>query len=90
MPKVNKPLTPREIKKTKKAKLTEEYVMISNISKQMIPIQLRPPTGVDFYAGEQSVPLTKGKSAKFPKSRLRMAQVDNLQKSGMIRVVLSR
>lgn len=81
-----RPMTQREIRKTKKAKLAEEYIMIHNVCKQMVPIQLKPPVGVDFYQGEQTVSLNRGKSARFPKSRLRMTQVENLQKSGMIRV----
>ena len=81
-----RPLTQREIKKAKKEKQREEYITIHNICKQMIPIQLKPPVGVDFFQGEMSVPLRKGKSAKFPKSRLRTTQIENLQKSGMIRI----
>lgn len=85
-----RPLTQREIKKAKKEKQQEEYITVHNICKQMILIQLQAPVGVDFYAGEMSVPLNKGKSAKFPKSRLRMTQIENLQKSGMIRISLAK
>jgi hypothetical protein len=52
----------------------------------MIPIQLKAPVGVDFFAGEQTVSLNRGKSGRFPVSRLRATQVENLQKSGKIRV----
>lgn len=81
-----RPVTQREIRKAKKTRAAEEYVMIHNICKQTVPIQLKPPYGVDFYQGEQTVSLNRGKSARFPKSRLRVTQVDNLRKSGMIRV----
>jgi hypothetical protein len=84
--KPKRPLTQREIRQAKKAKQDEEYIIIHNICKQMVPIQLKAPTGVDFYQGEQTIPLNRGKSAKFPKSRLRMTQITNLQKSRMIRV----
>jgi len=86
MAKPNRPLTQREIRQAKKEKQQEEYVLVHNICKQMIPVQLKPPVGVDFYRGEQTVPLQRGKSAKFPKSRLRMTQIENLQKSGMVRI----
>jgi hypothetical protein len=90
MKKIERPLTQRELRQSKKVKQDEEYILIHNICKQMIPIQLKPPIGVDFYQGEQTVPLNRGKSAKFPKSRLRMTQVENLQKSGMIRIGISK
>jgi len=85
-----RPLTQREIKKAKKDKQAEEYVIIHNVCKQMIPIQLKPPVGIDFFQGEMSVPLNRGKSAKFPKSRLRMTQIENLQKSGMVRISMPK
>lgn len=85
MPK-NRPLTQREIRQQRKEKDSESYVMIHNTSKQSIPIQLRAPTGVDFYVGEQTIPLYPGKSGKFPKSRLIDNQLINLQKAGRIKV----
>jgi len=81
-----RPLTQREIRKSRKEKQEEEYIIIHNICKQMVPIQLKAPIGVDFYRGEQTINLNRGKSAKFPKSRLRMPQITNLQKSRMIKV----
>lgn len=88
--KPQRPLTQREIRQAKKEKQDEEYVIIHNICKQMIPIQLKAPVGVDFYQGEQTIPLNRGKSARFPKSRLRDTQIVNLQKSGMIRVNIAK
>ena len=81
-----RPLTQREIRKVKREIEDERYVIVYNISKQMIPIQLKAPDGVDFYVGEQTVNLNKGKSSRFPLSRLREIQLDNLRKAGRIRV----
>lgn len=85
-----RPLTQREIRQTKRQRENEGFVMIYNISKQLIPIQLRPPVGVDFFQGEQTINLYKGKSGRFPKSRLRDEQLRNLQKSGRIRIEAAR
>lgn len=75
-------------------KITEEeqFVWISNISKQAIPIQLKSPTDkktgkkYDFLIGEQSVPLSAGAKQKFPKSRLYTEQIENLQRDRRIKV----
>lgn len=70
----------------------EQFVWISNISKQAIPIQLKSPvdkkTGkkYDFLIGEQTVPLSAGAKQKFPKSRLYTEQIENLQRDRRIRV----
>jgi hypothetical protein len=83
-----KPLTQRELRKQKKGSETIEYVTIINKSgKQTVPIQLRAPKGVDFFVGEQTVPLYPNKMAKFPKNRLYMEQIMNYEKSGRIRVI---
>lgn len=85
---VSRPLSQNEVK----ARSRDEIVVIYNTSKQSIPIQLRAPmnpkTGkrVGFFTGEQTVSISKGKSSRFPKSRLYMEQVNNLQRSGMVRV----
>lgn len=70
----------------------EQFVWISNISKQAIPIQLKSPidkkTGKkhDFLIGEQTVPLLSGAKQKFPKSRLYNEQIENLQRDHRIKV----
>lgn len=70
----------------------EEVIIIQNVSKQIIAIQLsspvNPKTGkkIGFFVAEQSVSLPRGKSGKFPRARLYMDQITNLQKSGMIKV----
>ena len=75
-----------------KPEIVEEYVWISNISNQSIPIQLKSPTDkktgkkYDFLVGEQSVPLGSGAKQRFPKSRLYTEQIENLQKNRIIRV----
>jgi hypothetical protein len=51
----------------------------------MIPIQLRAPGG-DFYTSEQQVRLNPKMDVQLPKSHLRMDQIENLQKKGLIRV----
>ena len=85
-----RPLTQRELRKAKKQRENEDYIMIYNTSKQLIPIQLKPPLGVDFFQGEQTINLYRGKSGRFPMSRLRGEQLQNLQKSGRIRVETAR
>jgi hypothetical protein len=86
--KEDRPLTQREIRKAKQEKRRgeEKAVIVHNISKQTIPLQLAPPSGVDFYAGEQTISLFRGKSTKLPFSRARMEQLTNLQKAGKIRM----
>ncbi len=81
-------LSQNEIKAAKK----EEIVVVYNTSKQSIAIQLMPPinpkTGkrLGFFTAEQSIMVPRGKSARFPKGRLYMEQINNLQRSGMIRL----
>lgn len=61
-------------------------VRILNISKQMIPLQVRPPGG-DFFIHEQQVRLAVGGSAILPKSYLMDNQIRNLTAKRMIQVV---
>lgn len=58
---------------------------ITNISKQMISIQVKPPQG-DFYAEERQVRLKPGKSVSIPESHLILAQVENLKLKKQITV----
>lgn len=83
------PLTQAQIAARKKlAKQPEQYVTIYNKSRmQTVHIQLRPPAGVPFVVGEQTVPLLPMGSSKFPKSRLMSDQITNLTKSGLLRVL---
>lgn len=63
-----------------------QYIRIYNSSKQMIPIQVRPPKG-DFYTSEQQVFINPGKDVLLPKSHIIDDQVSNLQARKMIKVV---
>lgn len=63
-----------------------ETIRVTNCSKQMIPIQAKPPGG-DFYRNEQQVRIRPGASIELPKSYLMEEQIVNLQKRGMIRVL---
>ena len=60
-------------------------VKIYNKGKQAIRLQVRPPGG-DFYKIEQQIAVNVGKSVILPKSHLLWEQVENLQKSGFLRV----
>ncbi len=68
------------------AKIKDGVLRIYNSSKQMIPIQVKPPGG-DFYTSEQQIRLAPGKDVVLPKSHLRMAQIDNLKRRRMLKVV---
>lgn len=59
---------------------------IYNCSKQLIPLQVRPPGG-DFYTSEQQVRLAPGGDVLLPKTHLRQEQIENLQKRRMIRIL---
>lgn len=60
-------------------------VRVYNCSKQMIPLQIRPP-GSDFYSNEQQVRLLPGKDVLLPKSHLREDQIKNLCAKRMLKV----
>jgi hypothetical protein len=61
-------------------------VRIINNSKQMIPLQMRPP-GTSFYRNEQQIRLNPGKHAMLPYDHLRADQIENLQKKGFIKII---
>ena len=89
-PKQRKPLTQRELRALKKKQTNVEQVVIVNKSKsQTVPIQLKAPPGIDWFVGEQTVPLYPKRMSKFPKSRLYMDQITNYQKQGRIQVIKS-
>ena len=68
------------------SKAKSHVVRIYNNSKQMIPLQVRAP-GSDFYTSEQQVRLSPGEDVLLPKSHLRLEQIENLQKRGMLKIV---
>jgi hypothetical protein len=82
-----RPKTMREIQAEKASSVGKAEVRILNISKQVIPIHLRPPSGVDFYVGAEDVRLYPGKSKMFKKHRLWLPQVDRLKKQQKVQVV---
>lgn len=67
-------------------KPTAHVIRLMNISKQMIPLQVRPPQG-DFYLHEQQVRINPGATVMLPKNHLRSDQLQNLQSRRMIRVI---
>ena len=70
------------------AKKEEKFVTLYNKTKnQPVQVQLRAPSGVDFYIGEQTITLHVGKSAKLPVSRLYKDQVTNHIKAGRLSIV---
>ena len=81
-----RPKTMREIQATK-SKEDRATITLYNKSKQLIPIHLDAPKGVDFYVGAQDIRLRPGQTYKFRRDRVRMAQVERLQKRGMIQVL---
>lgn len=86
--KPKRPLTQRELRQQKQRREDVRYVTIINRSKkQTVPIQLKAPIGVDFFVGEQTVPLYPLRMAKFPENRLYSEQIRNFQKQGRIQVL---
>lgn len=85
---MDRPLTQAEILAKKTIKQKEEFIIITNKTKnQTINIQLRAPENVPFHIGEQCIPLHPQASGKFPKSRLYQEQIQNCQKSGWLTVI---
>lgn len=85
--KVKRPMTVREMQAAKKKKTDRGTITIYNDSKQMVPIHLDAPEGVDFYVGAQDVRLKPGQTYKFRKNRIRMEQITRLRKQGFIQVL---
>lgn len=88
-----RPLTQKEISEIKSR--VSKSVTITNICKQMVPLQLRSPTNsdgkrIDFFIGERTVNLRPGESGSFPEDQLMVEQITNLRKKGMIRVSSKR
>lgn len=62
-----------------------EYVTVTNISGQMIPLQLRPEGG-DFFIHERQARLLAGKSITVPRNYINQGQIDNLRARHEVRV----
>lgn len=63
----------------------EAFVTVTNISNQMVPIQVQPPGG-DFYLEQRQVRLLPGKSVVLPHSHLMDAQLENLRGRQQLRI----
>lgn len=68
------------------AKNKTRIVRIYNNSRQMIPLQVRVP-GSEFYSGESQVRIDPGKDVLLPFNHLRVDQIENLKRRGMIKVI---
>jgi len=84
-------LTQKQIaaqRELQKKKTTKEYVMLYNRSnKHPLPLQLKAPTGIDFYVGDQTVRMSPSERCQFPVSRLYEGQILNLVKAGRLSVL---
>lgn len=60
-------------------------VVITNCSRQLIPIQVRRPKG-DFFYEERQVRLSPGATVTLPKSHLYWAQIENCRARGELSV----
>ena len=61
-------------------------VLITNRSRQMIPLQVKPPKG-DFFYEEHQVRINPGKSVTLPKRYLNWAQIENCRARGDISTI---
>lgn len=67
------------------AKKHSATIRIYNRSKQMIPLQVRPP-GSDFFSNEQQVRIAPGEDVTLPKSYLLPEQIENLTRRRLLTV----
>lgn len=65
---------------------TDKNVTISNRSRQMIPLQAKPPKG-DFFYEEHQIRLNPGATAQIPGRYLNWSQIENCKGRGDIVVV---
>jgi hypothetical protein len=62
----------------------KQMVAITNISRQLIEFQVKPPAG-DFFLNEQQVRLKPAEAVTVPKEYLMWHQVENLTAKRCIR-----
>ncbi len=88
--KVKRPLTQKEIRAKNEAarNKSKETLTIINISKQLVPLQIKKAKGMDFYVSARDVHLHPGKKITLPKHRLWTEQIDRLSKRRLIRVLI--
>jgi len=86
---LNKPKSIKSIQAEKEQDKTKDQarVTITNIGKQLIKIHLNAPKGVDFYIGAEDKDLYPGCTFTFKKHRLRMPQIERLQKMRQIQII---
>ena len=63
-----------------------QNVVITNRTKQMIPIQVRQPEG-DFFYHEHQIRLDPAKTVSLPKRYLNWAQIENCQGRGELAII---
>jgi len=66
-------------------KQDKSNVIVTNRSKQMVPIQAKPPNG-DFFYEEHQLRLAPGKSVTVPRRYLNESQIENCRAKGIISV----
>jgi len=63
-----------------------DIVQLYNCGNQTLPLQAKQPGG-DFYLHEVSIQLQPGKTVRVPKDHLNQAQIGNLCKRGMLKIL---
>lgn len=64
-------------------------IVITNKSRQMLSLQVKPPNG-DFYYEEYQIRIMPGKSTKIPRRYLNWSQIENCRGKGMISISESK
>ena len=64
----------------------DRNTVITNRSRQMIPLQVRPPKG-DFFYEEHQIRLNPGKTVTLPKRYLNQAQIENCRGRGDLTII---
>lgn len=72
--------------KSQAAAAAPEMIRVYNQSKQMVPLQLKPPNG-DFFLHEMQVRIAPGKTVLVPANFLLDHQIQNLSKKRILRIV---
>lgn len=90
-----RPLSIRERQNREQNKEEVVLARITNTSKQMVPIHLRPPIGrngkrIDFYFGAEDKRLSPNKSIVVDLSRTYDSQITRLKQKKMISVIIEQ
>lgn len=65
--------------------MANEQITLTNVSRQMIPVQIKPPNG-DFYLHERQARIMPGKSLTVPLSHVSQGQIENLKARHELRI----